>query len=182
MLIQLKDNQPALLEDVQCLIKTQAPCDVHTQKPHNAHGRITNRTTMIYQQNLSDFIMDEGWAACIKTVVQVQRSTDVFDTKTKQYIKRQETAFYLSNHNLENAEICSRYVVQHWGIENKNHYIRDVTLQEDASRIRKNPYNLSVLRSTAMNILRKNKILNIKGELYENALHWTRVFSYPQVA
>jgi predicted transposase YbfD/YdcC len=72
-------------------------------------------------------------------------------------------------------------VVQHWGIENKNHYVRDVSLQEDASRIRKNPYNLSVLRSTAMNILRKNKVLNIKGELYENSLHWTKVFSYPQV-
>lgn len=136
---------------------------------------------MIYQRNLNDFILDDDWASCIQTVVQVQRSTDVFDTKTKQYINRQETAFYLSNYNLENAEVSSRYVVQHWGIENKNHYVRDVSLQEDASRIRKNPYNLSVLRSTAMNILRKNKVLNIKGELYENSLQWTKVFSYPQV-
>ncbi len=166
---------------MQCLIKTLTPCDSYQQKAQSAHGRITNRTTTIYQRSLNDFILDDDWASYIKTVVQVQRSTDVFDTKTKQYINRQETAFYLSNHNLENAEISSRYVVQHWGIENKNHYVRDVSLHEDASRIRKNPYNLSVLRSIAMNILRKNKVLNIKGELYENSLHWTKVFSYPQV-
>lgn len=56
-IVQLKDNQPTLLEDVPCLIKTQVPCDVHKQKPHSGHGRITNRTTMIYQQNLTDFII-----------------------------------------------------------------------------------------------------------------------------
>lgn len=166
---------------MQCLIKTLPPCDSYQQKAQIAHGRITNRTTAIYQRNLNDFILDDDWASCIRTVVRVHRSTDVFDTKTQQYINRKETAFYLSNYNLENAETSSRYVVQHWGIENKNHYVRDVSLQEDASRIRTNPYNLSVLRSTAMNILRKNKVLNIKGELYENSLHWKKVFSYPQV-
>lgn len=166
---------------MKCLIKTLPPCDSYQQKAQIAHGRITNRTTTIYQSNLNDFIMDDDWASYIKTVVQVKRFTDVFDTKTKRYTNRQETAFYLSNQNLENAEICSRYVVQHWGIENKNHYVRDVALQEDASRIRKSPYNLSVLRSFALNILRKNKVLNIKGELYENSLQWTKVFTYPQV-
>lgn len=166
---------------MECLIKTLPPCDSHKQEAQIAHGRITNRTTTIYNTSLSDFIMDDDWASCIKTVVQVKRSTDVFDTRTRQYVKRQETAFYLSNRELESAEACSLYVVRHWGIENKNHYVRDVSLQEDASRIRKNPYNMSVLRSIAMNILRKNNVINIKGELYENSLHWTKIFSYPQV-
>ena len=49
----------------------------------------------------------------IQTVVQEQRSTDVFDTKNKLY-QPAGTAFYLSNHILENAEVSSRYVVQHW--------------------------------------------------------------------
>lgn len=181
MLIQLKDNQQNLLEDVQCMVKTQPPCKVYNQEAESGHGRITNRTTSLYQKGLSDFILDEDWAAYIKTVVQVQRSTEVFETKSKQYIHRKETAFYLSNRRLKDAQTASQLVVQHWGIENKNHYVRDVTLQEDASRVRKNPYNLSVLRSIALNILRKNNVNNIKGELYENSLHWTRVFTYPQV-
>ncbi|MFC5958882.1 transposase, partial [Streptomyces pratens] len=42
------------------------------------------------------------------------------------------------------------------GIENKIHYVRDVTFGEDASRIRTGhgPQNASTLRSVAMNYLR----------------------------
>lgn len=181
MLIQLKDNQQNLLEDVKCLVKTQRPCVEHRQNIETEHGRISNRTTRIYRQSLADFILDDQWSALIKTVVEVERSTDVYSTKSKRYINRKETAYYLCNRDIENARTAGQWVVQHWGIENKNHYVRDVTLLEDASRIRKNPYNFSVLRSTAMNILRINKVHNIKGELYKNALQWTRVFSYPQV-
>jgi predicted transposase YbfD/YdcC len=44
----------------------------------------------------------------------------------------------------------------HWGIENKIHYVRDVTFGEDASRIRTGhgAQNMATLRSTAMNFLR----------------------------
>ena len=43
-----------------------------------------------------------------------------------------------------------------WGIENKIHYVRDVTFSEDASRIRTGhgAQNMATLRSTAMNFLR----------------------------
>ena len=44
-----------------------------------------------------------------------------------------------------------------WGIENKIHYVRDVTFGEDASRIRTGhgPQNMATLRSVAMNFLRR---------------------------
>jgi len=48
-----------------------------------------------------------------------------------------------------------RYSV--WGIENKSHYTRDVTLHEDASRIRKNPGIVARLRSFTYNLLRHNQ-------------------------
>jgi len=51
-------------------------------------------------------------------------------------------------------------------------------LKEDESRIRVNPENISALRSFALNILRKNKIENIKGELYENSLDYYSLYSY----
>lgn len=181
-MVQLKENQPTLLEDVHCLIKTQPPNAIHQQKAEAGHGRITKRTTSVYQNHLSDFILDEQWAAYIKTVVQVHRSTNVFDTKTKQYINRQETAFFLANQLETDASLWHKWVVQHWGIENKNHYVLDVALQEDASRIRTNPYNFALLRSIALNVLRKNNVQNIKGELYQNSLQWTNVFTYPQIA
>lgn len=180
LLIQLKDNQQNLLEDIGCLAKTIEPCQTHTVKNEAGHGRITTRATSVYQQNISDFILDEQWANHVKTVVKVTRNSAVSNTKTKQYDNRGEIAFYLSN-RLIDADEAHQAVINHWGIENRNHYVRDVSLQEDNSRIRKNAFNISVLRSLAINIFRKNSISNIKGELYENSLNWTKVFSYPQV-
>jgi predicted transposase YbfD/YdcC len=44
----------------------------------------------------------------------------------------------------------------HWGIENKLHYRRDVTLGEDASRIRKGvaPQVMAALRNSILHVLR----------------------------
>ena len=44
----------------------------------------------------------------------------------------------------------------HWSIENRSHYVRDVTLGEDASRIRKGsgPEVMAALRNAAIGFLR----------------------------
>jgi hypothetical protein len=56
------------------------------------------------------------------------------------------------------------------GIENKLHYTRDVTLREDASRIRKNPGIFARMRSFAYNILRFNQSDTIAQDRYAAAL------------
>lgn len=52
-------------------------------------------------------------------------------------------------------------VRSHWGIENKLHWVLDVQLREDDSRIRKEnaPENFSILRHVALNLLRREKSL-----------------------
>lgn len=51
----------------------------------------------------------------------------------------------------------------HWGIENRSHYVRDVTLDEDACRIRKGdaPQNLAALRNAIISMLRLQGHANI---------------------
>lgn len=51
----------------------------------------------------------------------------------------------------------------HWGIENKVHYVRDVTYDEDRCRIRtkSGPRVMATLRNLAMGILRLRKQTNI---------------------
>jgi hypothetical protein len=46
-------------------------------------------------------------------------------------------------------------VRDHWGIENRLHYVRDVTLREDASRVRKGsaPQVLAGLRNAVVHLL-----------------------------
>ena len=80
-----------------------------------------------------------------------------------------ETSFYLSN-RLIDANHAALAIRKHWGIENKLHYTRDVTLREDASRIRKNPGIFARMRSFAYNILRFNQSDTIAQDRYAAAL------------
>ena len=66
----------------------------------------------------------------------------------------------------------------HWGIENRNHHVRDRTLGEDASRIRQKPGIVARLRSFALNILRAHSVGNVSEALYANALSLDRLLAY----
>jgi predicted transposase YbfD/YdcC len=51
----------------------------------------------------------------------------------------------------------------HWGIENGLHYVRDVTLAEDASRVRKGsaPTLVAGLRNAALVLLRRLELASV---------------------
>lgn len=53
------------------------------------------------------------------------------------------------------AQRVAGLVRQHWGIENGLHYVRDVTLGEDACRVRKGaaPQVLAAVRNTIIHLL-----------------------------
>ena len=59
----------------------------------------------------------------------------------------------------------------HWSIENRSHYVRDVTLGEDASRIRKGsgPEIMAALRNAAVGFLRLTGATNIAETIRRNA-------------
>lgn len=60
----------------------------------------------------------------------------------------------------------------HWKIENQLHYVRDVTMGEDASRIRTKtaPENMASVRNAVIGFLRRLGHTNIATALRENAL------------
>lgn len=65
----------------------------------------------------------------------------------------------------------------HWGIENGLHYVRDVTFNEDASRIRTGagPRTMASLRNLAIAVIRRAGHTNIA-----QGLHWTSSdFNHP---
>jgi len=57
----------------------------------------------------------------------------------------------------------ARRIRQYWGVENKVHYVRDVTQGEDSSRIRTTPLPqiLAVARNFALNLYRNNLFDNM---------------------
>jgi predicted transposase YbfD/YdcC len=67
----------------------------------------------------------------------------------------------------------------HWSIENRSHYVRDVTLGEDASRIRKGsgPEIMAALRNAAIGFLRITGATNIAEVIRRNASQVPTLFA-----
>ena len=98
-------------------------------------------------------------------------------TRTGLWQPRREIAYYVSQIELT-AERFGRAVRAHWGIENRAHHVRDRTLGEDASRIRRKPGIVARLRSFSLNILRAHGVGNVSKALYTDALSLDCLLTY----
>jgi len=180
LLIQLKDNQKELENDVAQIIKLEQPTQTYIAPIEQGHGRIENRKATVYQHRISDHILDQQWTQYIQTVVCIERRRQIKNTTTGEWEISEEKAVYLAN-KVIGAQYANQLVRNHWGIENKNHYVRDVSFNEDDHKIKRQSFNYSILRSFALNFFRRNKFENIKQQRYAFSLDWTKLYSYPQI-
>lgn len=109
-----------------------------------------------------------------ETIIKAERKTKITDKK------RENISYYTATFSYT-ADKMAKIIRGHWGIENKNNYVRDTALKEDLSRIRLNPGIFARLRSFALNILRFNKVENIKGALQINSLDINSIFEYQEI-
>jgi predicted transposase YbfD/YdcC len=148
----------------------------------SAHRQFDHRRQRIEWREVRVFAaaaLPAEWDGLISTVIEVRRTRDRFHTKTGEWRKTQETAYYASDcAPIIGAERYAQAIRGHWSIENRQHYVRDVSLGEDRSRIRHNPGIFARMRSFALNILRSNGITNIAEALYDNALSFDRILAH----
>ena len=175
LLVQLKRNQPTLYDRFVAQIVPQPIADLHRTHEVGQRNRIEQRTVSVWPLT-ADF-GSESWHGYFQTGIRVARHTQVFNTRRKDWTARGETAYYLATQPLT-AHQAAQLIRTHWQVENRLHYVRDVALGEDASRIRRNPGIFALLRSFALNLLRFNGIGNISEALYDNALDFNRVLNY----
>lgn len=172
--MQVKSNQKTLHHDCHTLTTTTLADEVYQEPMTKTRNRLESRQVeLFFYPLLTDM---PQWAA-VKVVIKVKRYQQRFDTKTKTWKNSLETAFYISTIALS-AEAFCRAIRLHWGTENRNHYVRDVTLAEDASRIRINPHIFAKLRSFALNILRANHVENVSAALFDNCMSLNLVLNY----
>jgi predicted transposase YbfD/YdcC len=176
VILQAKGNQKKLLLRCLALSQTTAPHTQAVQTGKRERGRIEKRTVSVFHKGAYD--LGDTWNEHIRTVIKVKRETKIFNTTTKQFDCSEETAFYISTTDIFSAKEFGAIIRSHWGIENTNHYVRDVSLHEDFSRIRKNPEHIATLRSFALNLLRINREKNISQALYRNAVNISRILNY----
>lgn len=179
VVLQVKGNQKKLLKKCLDITNTKTPHSTRTQTGKRERNRIEKRTTTIFHKDKYD--LGDVWNTFLKTIIKVERSIATFNTKTKQFDTSQEIAFYVSTTDILSAREFGDIIRSHWRIENSNHYVRDASLHEDFSRVRKNPENIATLRSFALNILRLNHETNISQALYRNAVNVERVLNYTGV-
>ena len=95
----------------------------------------------------------------IGQVVKIRRTVTTNNWKTI------EIAYLITDLTMLQAQpaTIAAWVQGHWGIENRLHYVRDVTFAEDASRIRtgSGPRIMATLRNLAIALLRTTGHTNI---------------------
>jgi predicted transposase YbfD/YdcC len=177
VIVQVKGNQKTLLNDCRTIAATAGPDEVYQEPLTKTRNRIESRQVEIF---ISPTLTDEVQWALVQVVVKVQRFRQLLDTKTNAWKNSDETAFYISTICLSAPAFCQA-IRNHWGIENRNHYGRDVSMGEDKSRMRTNPHIFAKLRSFALNIMRKNNVENVSLELFENCMNLDKVLNYAGV-
>lgn len=129
------------------------------------HGRIETRRVWVTDQL-------EGWLepslharwAGLRSVAVVESVREVAPSPTPSTERR----YFISSREGVDAAFMAKAIRGHWSIENKLHWVLDVSFNEDQARHRKNhsAQNFSRLRRIALNLLRREttKKRGIKGK------------------
>ncbi len=169
LLVRVKDNQPTLHAALAGLCTEQHPFDSHETVDRRRHGRQEHRRVEVFD---TEGLLDAPWQTLVSCVARVSRLTYVKNTRTGLWATREEVGYYPC-HARHGAELLGGAIRAHWGIEDCVHYVRDVALGEDVSRIRTRPGIMARIRSVALNVLRANSVQNISLALYTNAVSFS---------
>ncbi|NJR44733.1 MAG: ISAs1 family transposase [Hyellaceae cyanobacterium CSU_1_1] len=139
-LAAVKGNQPKLYQAIQ----EQFVQNDSWENIFLGHGRIEKRqvSTAYIELNLSP------WPT-VKTIIKVESERQL------KYKTESSVRYYISDLTESAFEFYQR-IRGYWGVENKVHYVRDVTQGEDKSRIRTKPLPqiLAIARNLALNLYR----------------------------
>lgn len=177
-MVQLKENQPNLLEAVCTIADNSAPADTAVSR---TKGRSRQEDRIVEVFPVGDRLAATEWHPFVNTVIRVTRRTLLRSAATGMWSERGEVAYYLSSADSLDACQWAAAIRGHWGIENRNHYVRDVTFDEDRSRIRDNPGIMARARSFALNIMRKNGITNVAQAIWNGALSLDHILAYEAI-
>lgn len=155
--IALKQNQGNLCKEVEQIFKQAIGGKFEGFKASSYSTREFNKG----REEIREYLIISDVKALIKSSekwvnlksIGLVESVRIINGKTSI-----ETRYFITS--LDNsAELFAKAVRGHWGIENSLHWILDVAMREDKSRIRKDnaPANFAMLRHIAVNILRQNK-------------------------
>ncbi|GAB2463419.1 ISAs1 family transposase [Streptomyces incanus] len=156
--LTVKTNQKSLYARLKALPWARIPAVTRTDR---GHGRRATRT--IKAVAVPAWIDFTGAAQ----VAQLRR------TVTRKGIRTVEIVYLITSADARTAppELLATWVQSHWEIENRLHWVRDVTFDEDRSQVRTGnaPRVMAGVRNTAITLLRLHGHQNIAAALRHHA-------------
>ena len=155
--LAVKDNQPKLAESMEDFWTSfRAHPAAHT--PHSfcesvekGHGRIETRRCYVFDQ-LDCLYKPQQWQG-LRSFVVLESERLIGDKTTR------EQRVYISSMAAD-AQKISHAMRSHWTVENRLHWIMDVSLNDDQMRARTKAaaHNLAVVRHITLNLIRLDPI------------------------
>ena len=150
----LKRNHPKLYKSVLAHIakKGALNADRLHDKFDDNHGRLVRRRYFGYNLSKLSEVLDWEGAKSIVAVETISSKNNDPNEKVSA-----EWRYYLSSHHHKNDKLPS-YIRNHWGIENKLHWVLDVHLKEDDNQKaeRKSVRSFAILKRIALNVVRSH--------------------------
>src|SRR5205085_6111200 len=147
-----KANQHTLMEDIKQAFTDQWWMrDTLTEaKRTDAYGGRIEERVLKVSTAMAGY---SDWPG-LRRVLKMERKI----TTKRTAVVRQEEAYAITSldESRASAEQLLRLWREHWHIENKLHYVRDVTYKEDKSQVRKGkiPEVMAALRNAAITLMR----------------------------
>ena len=168
-LMTVKGNMPTLYRQLKKLPWAAIP---GVSSVSTGHGRRARRTVKV--------TLAPAWIEFVGAaqVAQVRR------TVTKKGKKTVEVVYLITSDRMADPATLAAWVRGHWHIENKLHWVRDVTYQEDRSLVRTGnaPRVMATLRSAAISLLRLDGHSNIAAANRHHARDPQRTLTLLQTA
>jgi predicted transposase YbfD/YdcC len=165
----VKGNMPALYRQLKKLPWVRIPA---VSSVSTGHGRRSRRTIKA--------VLAPAWIgfAGAAQVAQLRRTVTAKGKKTV------EVVYLITSDGQAEPATLAAWVRGHWEIENKLHWVRDVTYQEDRSLVRTGnaPRVMASLRSLAISLLRLDGHANIAAANRHHARDPYRTLTLLQTA
>ena len=142
----VKKNQKTLHQQIDSHTKSTCPT-FEFQQTEKTRDRLTNRIVKVFTPPSN---LDSRWVG-VNCVVTVFR----YGIRGNQDYQSSDDTFYLSSLS-PTSLLIPKGIRQHWSIENRLHWVKDVVTKEDSSPqlLGKASTNISILKSWVLNLLR----------------------------
>jgi predicted transposase YbfD/YdcC len=183
----LKENQPLTLEAVELSFADPWTPRERIVVAGARHGDREERRTLECSTEVVGYLAQRerldaeegepgtiaGWSG-LAQVCRIHREVE-YVSGAKAGTAREEWSYALTSLPPEQADAARLEQVWrgHWQIENGLHYVRDVTLGEDACQVRtqRAPANLAACRNAALNLLRQAGVTNVAAAVRRHAMY-----------